>query len=864
MPDHVAPSGRRVSRALSALVRPSASVTAPEQRRRARLLAGLLLAFAPVSALGAISAHLLGPRPLPPATWWILAGCELVAIASYALSRTRGYPLGAALSIAAIIGGLTGALYLTDDPARVPPAASILLVPVLLASVVLTARGTAVTYAAVVAALPVLAWAAPGIERAHVVMPLVCVSLTGALVVVSARLSGRDLRQLFRTAEELSETQDYMKAIVEIAPVPIALTRLSDGRFLYANESLAELSGYSREQLLSMSARELSCDPVARDAALAEVECEGMVLDRELRFRQRDGRQVWLSVFSRAVSIHGEPAVIAGFHDVTLRKQAEQELQRAKDAAEEATRAKSEFLANVSHEIRTPMNGILGMLKLLLDTGLGDEQREYADSARSSAEALLEILNDILDFSKIEAGKLELEHIPFDLERLVEEVLELFAERACHKGVALICALEPGLPARVVGDPGRVRQVLVNLVGNAVKFTERGEVVVRASVEQSPGSTTLRFDVEDTGIGIASEARGRLFSAFSQGDTSHTRRYGGTGLGLAISKQLVEMMRGDIDFDSEPGRGSRFWFTVEVDPAEADSGSWPRLEGARVLVAEGNARQREALRTTLTALGAAVDGAETSTLLKHRVEAAARAGQPYHLVIVDRELPAPVVPTERFFVDEGAGLTALRELEEAGVHVATVGAFLLVPFSQPSLPPGEALPASVIGSVSKPIRLRLLATRLSACLDGARRLSAEPTARERPRLLLAEDNPINQKVAVRMLRKLGYDVDVAETGGEALRALERGAYDGVLMDCQMPEMDGFEATRRIRASAAGRTLIIAMTAHATPGDRERCLRVGMDDYVSKPIELEALAAVLSRWLPVRSRAAVRSSAGFGQ
>ncbi len=492
----------------------------------------------------------------------------------------------------------------------------------------------------------------------------------------------------------------------------------SDGRYLLANPALARIYGYdSPEQLIqsvSDISRHIYLNAEARQEYLLIMDRIGEVHGLEYQVRRKDGSSIWVSEHARTVrDEQGTILYYEGFiQDITHRKQTEVELRAAKEAAEAANVAKSQFLAVVSHEIRTPMNGVIGMTSLLLNTVLTDEQRDFVETIRQSGDSLLAVINDILDFSKAESGRLEIEHAEFSVIDCIESVMMLMRSRALEKHLALSCDISDGTPAIACGDVTRLRQVLVNLLGNAIKFTERGEV--RLAVDAVPRSlthTALHFAVIDTGIGIAPEAMGRLFRPFSQADASTTRRFGGTGLGLAISKRLVEMMGGTMSVDTEPGRGSTFHFTIVVEttsqqPAAAD-----------------DARASEVAPTT------------------------------------------PPMPT-----------------------------------------------------ISKPMRL-----------------------------LLAEDNTVNRKVALQILNRLGFHADVAPNGREAVAATTANRYDVILMDVHMPEMDGLEATRAIRAlPSQTRPWIIALTANAMPEDRAKCLSAGMDDYVSKPLKIEGLAKALER------------------
>ena len=682
----------------------------------------------------------------------------------------------------------------------------------------------------------------------------------------------RNISMRKQAQRELRETEELLEALMDNTPDHIYF-KDADSRFTMISAATARSFGFNDpSEVIGKTDFDFFTEEHARPAFESEQEImrTGLpVVDLEERETRLDGRETWAST-TKLPRTDREGHIVGTFgisRDITARKQTERELREASAAlegamaravelaaeADTANQAKSEFLANMSHEIRTPMNGVIGMIGLLLDTELDEDQRHYAETVRASGESLLDLLNDILDFSKIEAGSVELETLEFDLRVLLDDFAAMPALRAHEKGLEFICAVAPDVPAYLMGDPGRLRQVLLNLAGNALKFTQQGEISVRAGlVAETDADVVVRFSVKDTGIGIAPEKQARMFEKFTQADASTTRRFGGTGLGLAISKRLVELMGGEIGVVSEEGRGSDFWFTVRLaKQPESEQAALPvaEISGAHILVVDDNETNREVLSAQLRAWGARPEAATDGPSALLELTRARDEGDQFVAAILDMQMPDM----------DGADLARAIKADESLKHTRLL---LMTSLGQR----GDARQMEEIGFaayVVKPARQSDLHDSLATVLatspisHGTRHIVTRHAVREMRRgavrILLAEDNVTNQQVALGILKKLGLGADAVGDGSEAITALETRPYDLVLMDVQMPKVDGLEATRRIRDPRSAvlhhRIPIIAMTAHAMQGDRDLCLKAGMDDYVTKPISPEALATALDRWLP---------------
>ncbi|EKD82114.1 MAG: hypothetical protein ACD_39C01476G0002 [uncultured bacterium] len=702
-----------------------------------------------------------------------------------------------------------------------------------------------------------------------------------------------DVTEQYRIKEVLRESEEQLKTL--IANLPGITYRCSFDKhwsMIFISDEVQRLTGYPSSDFVSNRVRSFASIIHPDDTARVEESVLRSLQQKTFyeiyyRLARSDSEYIWVydkgqGIYDRSGSLKWLDGVIIDIND---RKSAEDSLknmvakleaaneelksvsmQAAELAhqAEQANVAKSEFLANMSHEIRTPMNGIIGMSSLLLETTLTAEQKQYADVVRSSCENLLSLVNDILDFSKIEAGKLSLEHINFDLRTTLEDAFEMLAIKAHEKKIELACVVAPETPSLLHGDPGRLRQIILNLVGNAIKFTDQGEVILNVKVdEEHEHDVMLRFVVKDTGIGIAPDHLSRLFTAFMQVDGSTTRKYGGTGLGLAISRQLAELMGGNIGVTSEPGVGSEFWFTAKFtrqdDENVPESLPMADITGIRILIVDDHAVNRLLVSNLLTSWGCRYSEAADGKAALEMLEIAEAEGDPYYVALLDMLMPTmdgralcekiksnPKLASTRLIL-----LTSLGQRGDAEwIHKVGFAGYLTKPLRQSQL--HDCL--SMVVGMTDVQNVSLT----SELITRHRVLEAH---RRNVRILLVEDNITNQEVALITLKKLGYRADLATNGIEALRLLSEHNYSMVLMDCQMPEMDGFEATENIRAGRNNvlnsAVPIIAMTANAMQGDRERCIEAGMNDYIAKPVQPAELLGKLNQWL--HSGTALKSS-----
>jgi len=665
----------------------------------------------------------------------------------------------------------------------------------------------------------------------------------------------QEIEEREKVKQALKQSEERFRSIFENSTIGLYRTT-PQGEIQMANPALIKMLGYSSfEEIEKLNFESNNKVKLEKRTKFRErLEKEGKIIGWETTWDKKDGTKTY--ILESAILVKDAKGQVLYYEgtveDITEQKIAQQNLVKAKDAAEAATNAKSEFLANMSHEIRTPMNGVIGMTGLLLDTPLSKEQRDFAETIEASANNLLSVINDILDFSKIEAGKLDMEVIEFDLRNTVEDITTMMAFKAYDKGLELASLIYHNLPIMLKGDPGRLRQILTNLINNSLKFTSNGEVVIRVNLEnETKTHATIKFNISDTGIGIPKNRVDRLFKKFSQVDTSTTRKYGGTGLGLAISRSLVEMMGGQIGVESEEGKGSTFWFTAVFEKqSRAEKIKMAQLEDIKnqyILIVDDNKTNRFVLREQLKFFGCTYDEAPGGIETIEKMTAAKAQGKPFDIVILDMQMPEMNGETlgKKIKADPGLKDTIMIMLTSIGergdaAHMLEVGfaAYLTKPIKQSQL--YDCL-AAVVGK-----KVNVVAEEKKTIVT---RHSLAEYSRHRVNILLAEDNMINRKVALRILQKLGYQADAVVNGKEVVEAVQEAHYDLILMDIQMPEMDGFEATGKIREmeKETGKHIpIIAMTAHAMKGDRERCLEGGMDDYVSKPIQQKELNAAIFR------------------
>ncbi len=666
-----------------------------------------------------------------------------------------------------------------------------------------------------------------------------------------------------RRAHKLAESR--YRNLFDSVPVGVFVTT-PEGNVIEANARFVAMLGFADlDSLKRVNIEDLWAHPEERARQRSIIARDGEIENVEVEFRRVDGRSAWCVLSSRVIR---DAAGYIGHYegisvDITERKHAEEELDRARDAALEGVRIKSEFMANMSHEIRTPLNGIIGMNELLLDSGLNPEQFEFAKTAAECGTLLMTIVNDILDFSKLIEGKVIFEKIAFDLSGVLESTIESFAEKAHSKDLELILAMTGDVPPIVVGDPTRLRQVLNNLIGNALKFTESGEVALSVSMQQqSLSKATILFAVRDTGIGIAQGHQAALFSPFLQADASTTRKYGGTGLGLTISTKLVEGMNGKIDLESVVGKGSEFFFAAVFDLPQAvleDEGRPTPLVGRRILIVEDNATNCAALAAATISWGMIADTATNSNEALTVIRRRSPEKSPFDVIMVDAQMPGMNGLTLARTIRLDLGLTktpviimgAAKKSETLAIGDGDQSDCWL---SKPIKPSHLYTTLCAMLACAEPLPEQTNSTTQPAATSGARPADNGDAAAPK-RILVVDDNLVNRKVAQRQLERLGYLADAVDGGKSALAAMSHTNYALVLMDCEMPEMDGYATTAEIRRrdSFARHTTIIAMTAHALEGARERCLASGMDDYVAKPITLQTLSTVLDNaFLRIRS------------
>ena len=662
--------------------------------------------------------------------------------------------------------------------------------------------------------------------------------------------SVKDISERKEAENRIRESERQVRFMLASSPVAVRIVDCETRKVVYANPSYANLIHAEPEELVDFDPKTLYKDSASFEAIQERLDHQEDILNFPLDARTLDGKAINVLASYVHVTYENKPCILGWIFDVT-------EMHHAREVAEEATRLKSDFLANMSHEIRTPMNAIIGMSHLALNTELTPRQRDYLHKIQLSSQHLLSIINDILDFSKIEAGKLTIESSDFELDRLLENVANLISEKASAKGLEFVFDIDPAIPRQLKGDSLRLGQILINYANNAVKFTEQGEIVISAHLEeQTENDLLLRFSVRDTGIGLSREQISKLFQSFQQADSSTSRKYGGTGLGLAISRQLALLMQGEVGVESEPGQGSTFWFTARLKKASgkpmASLMPRPDLRGRRVLIVDDNAIARQVLGELLTSMTFVVDEAPSGPEAIETIKTMESEGRPYEIVFIDWRMPGMdgiqtskaiqaldlSHPTILVMVTAYGREEVLRDAEESGIRdvlIKPVNASILFDTLMRLLGGDRSEPTV---SAQEPMSYQELRERLAA-IKGAT-------------LLVAEDNDLNQEVAQELLTDAGFNVDIAENGQIALDRLAERPYDAVLMDMQMPVMDGVTATTLIRQNSQHQSLpIIAMTANAMQQDRDKCLAAGMNDYVAKPIDPETLFGVLLKWIPAR-------------
>jgi PAS domain S-box-containing protein len=683
----------------------------------------------------------------------------------------------------------------------------------------------------------------------------------------------RDISESKQTELALRTSEERFRKIFSQSNDAIFLINPEQGTILDVNSKASAMLGYSKTELLQTSISQIH--PTEMDllqSFFKKVLQEGHGWTDQLTCTTKSGNCLLAEISASVMSIADKTSLVALVRDITQRKEAEQALRQAKNAAEQAAKAKSEFLATMSHEIRTPMNGIIGMTGLLLNTELTSQQHQFAETVKKSGEALLTIINDILDFSKIESGKLDFETIDFDLRVAMEDTLDLIAEKAGSANLELVGCVDSPVPTALRGDPGRFRQVLLNLISNAIKFTKEGEVTVRiALLEETSEAATIKVRVQDTGIGIDPLAQQSIFQPFQQADNSTTRQFGGTGLGLAICKKFVERMGGTIGVESQVGQGSTFWFTAQLFKQPQAPSVLPNkdLQGLRICCIDDHPVNRQLLEEYTKTWGMSPTSASTPAEALGLIQRAHERKEPFHIAIIDMEMPG---------MD---GMALAREIK-VNPQLAEIRLLLLSSLGQ-RIDAKEAKAAGFLGYLTKPIRQTVLKHSLETIMGlktgnlqhsdtpivtPFSSLESEKTGRYP--ILVVDDHQVNQQLAVLLIERLGYRTDIAANGQEAVEACSTNSYSLVFMDCHMPVMDGYDATKKIREMESMKreakekdspdplpltpdgTLhvpIIAMTANALSGDREKCLQAGMDDYLPKPIRPDGLTQILEKWLP---------------